>query len=112
MIYHIKYKIDVHAVAAWDVRQYSIDDTLYRVYILSFAGITWVFGLVATGGASDVFAVLFCLLNTLQGFFIFILYCMRSEDVREAWMSELPFVRVCCQPAPEATNKTNIELVE
>ena len=46
-------------------------------------GSTWIFGLFAVGKLTLPFQIIFCALNSLQGFFIFTFYCARSKDVRK-----------------------------
>ena len=48
-------------------------------------GTTWIVGLFAVGKLTLSFQVIFCIFNSLQGFFIFIFYCARVKDVREEW---------------------------
>ena len=48
-------------------------------------GITWVFALLAVGKATIYFQWLFCIFNSLQGFFIFVFYTLRNEDLKKAW---------------------------
>ena len=55
-----------------------------------FVGVTWIFGLLAIEQASDVLVIPFCVLNSIQGFLIFVFYCLRSPTVRNAWRS------LCC----------------
>ena len=45
-------------------------------------GCTWVFALFAVGKATTIFQWLFCIFNSLQGFFIFLFYVVRNSDVR------------------------------
>ncbi len=52
-------------------------------------GCTWIFGLFAIMDLKFTFQILFCVFNSLQGFFIFIFFCVRSEDVREEWTRAL-----------------------
>ena len=47
-------------------------------------GITWIFALLAVGKATIYFQWLFCIFNSLQGFFIFVFYTLRNEDVKKA----------------------------
>lgn len=47
-------------------------------------GITWIFALLAIGRATMIFQWLFCVFNSLQGFFIFLFYTVRNQDVRNA----------------------------
>ena len=49
-------------------------------------GITWVFALLAVGKATIFFQWLFCIFNSLQGFFIFVFYTIRNQDVKKAWV--------------------------
>lgn len=53
--------------------------------ILVLLGLSWVFGFLAIGSVRMVFNVLFCLFNSFQGFFIFLLFCLRQDEIREAW---------------------------
>ena len=48
-------------------------------------GITWIFALLAVGKATIYFQWLFCVFNSLQGFFIFVFYTLRNQDVKKAW---------------------------
>ena len=48
-------------------------------------GLTWVFAILAIGELRDFFQWLFCIFNSLQGFFIFIFYTLRSIEVRREW---------------------------
>ena len=75
-------------------------------------GVTWVFGLLAIQEASNVFAIPFCVFNSIQGFLIFAFYCLRSPNVRNAWRS------LCCpserkkkatpQGLPEGSSRTSL----
>ena len=52
-------------------------------------GITWVFALFAVEQATMVFQWLFCIFNSLQGFFIFLFYTVRNQDVRNAMSKQV-----------------------
>ena len=49
-------------------------------------GTTWIIGLLAVDVLTIPMQVLFCIFNSLQGFFIFIFYCALNSDVRKQWM--------------------------
>ncbi|XP_020621536.1 adhesion G-protein coupled receptor D1-like [Orbicella faveolata] len=49
-------------------------------------GMTWVFGILSVTDAGLVFQYIFTILNSLQGFFIFIMHVLRSTDVRTAYL--------------------------
>ena len=60
--------------------------------IMNLYGFSWVFGaLVVSGDQSGSFALqlIFTLLNSFQGFFIFIFFCVLGKDAREAWKEVL-----------------------
>nr|XP_047142663.1 adhesion G-protein coupled receptor G4 isoform X2 [Hydra vulgaris] len=49
-------------------------------------GLTWIFAILAVGKATAVFQWLFCIFNSLQGFFIFLFYTVENKQVKEEWM--------------------------
>ena len=53
-------------------------------------GVTWLFALFAVGKATVTFQVIFTVLTSLQGFFLFVLFVLMKKDAREAlrdmWM--------------------------
>ncbi|XP_033097281.1 adhesion G-protein coupled receptor G6-like [Anneissia japonica] len=62
-------------------------------------GLTWVFGFLAIGSDSSaryVFQVLFCFFNSLQGLFIFVLFCVRQKEIRDEW-------KRCCKRGDRAS---------
>ncbi|XP_030852439.1 adhesion G-protein coupled receptor G2-like [Strongylocentrotus purpuratus] len=56
------------------------------VAISVLLGLTWLFGFLAIGGARVVFNILFLVLNSLQGFLVFFMFCVRQKEVREQWV--------------------------
>ncbi|XP_067046938.1 adhesion G protein-coupled receptor L3-like [Acropora muricata] len=52
------------------------------VVLSPLLGMTWVFGILSVTNASLVFQYIFTILNSLQGFFIFLLHVLRNADVR------------------------------
>ncbi|NWU63224.1 AGRG2 protein, partial [Pterocles burchelli] len=69
-------------------RKTSIQDLRSVAGLTFLLGITW--GL-AFFTVNEVFIYLFTIFNTLQGFFIFIFYCVTKENVRKQWRRYL-----CC----------------
>lgn len=57
--------------------------------ILILVGITWMFGFFAVSEARLVFQYLFAIFNSLQGFAIFVFYCVIQKKVRECWWALL-----------------------
>ncbi|KAJ8036418.1 Adhesion G-protein coupled receptor G4 [Holothuria leucospilota] len=52
-------------------------------------GVTWISGFLAIGKVRMIFNIIFCVCNSLQGFFIFLLFCVRQKDIRLAWKNSI-----------------------
>uniref|UniRef100_A0A8D2JT78 Adhesion G protein-coupled receptor G2 n=1 Tax=Sciurus vulgaris TaxID=55149 RepID=A0A8D2JT78_SCIVU len=72
-------------------RKTSIQDLRSIAGLTFLLGITWGFAFFAWGPVNITFMYLFAIFNTLQGFFIFIFYCVAKENVRKQWRRYL-----CC----------------
>ncbi|XP_072016526.1 adhesion G-protein coupled receptor G6-like [Amphiura filiformis] len=92
MFMMIMYKLtcgrkDIGRSSSRDKKQY-VTRGITAVAITAILGLTWVFGfltIIENHASSLVFQVLFCIFNSLQGFFIFILFCVRDEEIRDEW---------------------------
>jgi len=56
------------------------------VVLFPLLGMTWVFGVLSVTEAGLAFQYIFTILNSLQGFFIFIMHVLRSSEVRAAFL--------------------------
>ncbi|XP_062380304.1 adhesion G-protein coupled receptor G4 [Sardina pilchardus] len=56
-------------------------------------GLTWILPFFSWGLVAIVFTYLFAILNTLQGFFIFVFHCLMKENVQKQWR-----IHLCCGP--------------
>ncbi|XP_063472335.1 adhesion G protein-coupled receptor E2 isoform X10 [Symphalangus syndactylus] len=52
---------------------------------LFILGCTWCLGILQVGPAAQVMAYIFTIINSLQGVFIFLVYCLLSQQVREQY---------------------------
>eukprot|EP00795_Rhopilema_esculentum_P015071 gene15071-6236_t len=59
--------------------------TKIAVFFSVLLGCTWIFGLIAIEDLKFTFQLLFCIFNSLQGFFIFIFFCAKNEDAKKEW---------------------------
>jgi len=57
--------------------------------IMILMGLTWIFGAIAVEDFRLVFQYLFAVCNSLQGFAIFVFYCLSQKNVRDTWMAFL-----------------------
>ncbi|XP_059016235.1 adhesion G protein-coupled receptor E3 isoform X2 [Mustela lutreola] len=62
--------------------------TLKATAQLFILGCTWFLGILQVGPAAHVMAYLFTIINSLQGVFIFLVYCLLSQQVRK-WFGEI-----------------------
>ena len=65
-------------------------------------GINWLFGLLAVNEDMIVFEFLFVIINSLQGFLIFLFHCVGSSEVRQPLLSKYLencyFRKACTSP--------------
>lgn len=55
------------------------------ICVFFLLGFTWIFGLLAVCEMRIVFSYLFCIFNTLQGFFLFLFHVLRERSARKYW---------------------------
>uniref|UniRef100_A0A8C0K5P3 Adhesion G protein-coupled receptor E2 n=1 Tax=Canis lupus dingo TaxID=286419 RepID=A0A8C0K5P3_CANLU len=60
---------------------------------LFILGCTWCLGVLQVGPAAHIMAYLFTIINSLQGVFIFLVYCLLSHQVREQYKKWFKGVR-------------------
>ena len=61
-------------------------------------GLTWAFGALTIIKADHAFQIVFTVSNSLQGFFIFIFFCVLNGDVRLAWTQKILGKRPTTKP--------------
>ena len=92
----IKSNINKHKYTKSD--QQKVFKTTFKA-ILSITGVmilfglTWLFGALTIGEASNASQYLFVICNAFQGFFFFVFICIISKDGRELWMYVITFGR-------------------
>ena len=65
------------------VQQGKVNEGRLYVTMSVLLGVTWMLGVIAVGEVEVVFEHLFCILNSLQGFFIFVLHVVMNAEVRK-----------------------------
>ena len=53
--------------------------------IMNMYGLTWLFAIFTFTDGSFAFQLLFAIFNSLQGFFMFIFFCVLGKEARESW---------------------------
>ncbi|XP_078359561.1 adhesion G protein-coupled receptor L3-like [Oculina patagonica] len=77
------------------------------VTLLPILGLTWVFGLLAVNNSSVVFEYLFAIFNSLQGFLIFLFYCLKNTEVRREFKRKLHNLEAQRRPNTSSTTPRN-----
>ncbi|KAK1342696.1 hypothetical protein QTO34_015462, partial [Cnephaeus nilssonii] len=67
--------------------------TFKAIAQLFILGCTWCLGILQVGPAALAMAYLFTIINSLQGVFIFLVYCLLSQQVRQQYRKWLKRVR-------------------
>ncbi|XP_078666423.1 uncharacterized protein LOC144908582 isoform X2 [Branchiostoma floridae x Branchiostoma belcheri] len=57
------------------------------ITVMVLVGLTWIFGFFMINDGRVVFSYLFCIFNSLQGFFIFFFQCVRQKEVQDLWFN-------------------------
>lgn len=67
-------------------------DALHRLRIIAafvlLFSLTWMFGFLVIANSIVIFQYVFCIFNSLQGFFLFVFYGVRNENVRKSWLDK------------------------
>ncbi|XP_022106239.1 adhesion G protein-coupled receptor A2-like isoform X2 [Acanthaster planci] len=77
-------------------------------------GLTWCFGFLAINEAVFAFQLIFCLANSFQGVAVFIMFCVRREEVRTGiapYMKRLCCGRDCSMPELHPSRSYDVALV-
>lgn len=79
-------------------------------------GLTWTIGLLPVNDRilHLITSILFCCFNSLQGFLIFILFCLRHKEVQDAWKKWLHIPsneRETSTKSSIVSNQTNVKKI-
>ena len=69
-------------------------------------GLTWIFGALTVVKADQTFQIMFALINSLQGFLIFIFFCAMNKDIRLELFQLLVSCHKKCSPSSQAHETT------
>eukprot|EP00731_Ephydatia_muelleri_P018411 Em0011g451a len=63
----------------------SIQLMINIISVFVLFGLTWIFGALTIMKAAPIFQIVFTILNSFQGFLIFILFCVLKKEIRSSW---------------------------
>ena len=65
------------------------------ISVMILLGLTWMFAFVTFNDrGGEAMQYIFTILNSLQGFFIFVFYCLINTEAQKAWKNVLPCFKV------------------
>ena len=67
----------------------SIQLMINIISVFVLFGLTWIFGALTIVKADQAFQIVFTLINSFQGFLIFIFFCALKKEVRLSWLQLL-----------------------
>jgi len=78
------------------------------VVFIPLLGITWLFGLLAP--LHTAFVYIFTILNSIQGFLIFLLHCVRSNQIRERFKRKINAIFPAANNGKPAKEKSRCDV--
>nr|CAB3229162.1 CD97 antigen-like [Phallusia mammillata] len=87
----------------------STQDFILAITLILMMGMTWIFGFLMLIAEDvkyqEIMAWLFTIVNSLQGFLIFLVNCVRNQNVRSLWLN--PILQACgCGKCTKTTSST------
>ncbi|XP_066961100.1 uncharacterized protein [Macrobrachium rosenbergii] len=82
------------------------------VCVFFLLGFTWIFGLLSIWKGRLLFSYLFCIFNTLQGFFIFLFHLCRERTARRLWKDFLSVISRVPVSTSDPVHSNNILSVQ
>lgn len=90
LIKHSKKKIQrAKASADGSSKEATIRLLISIFSIMNMYGLTWIFAILAFTQATFAFQLLFAIFNSLQGFFMFLFFCVLGKEARDSWTTLL-----------------------
>ena len=93
LIKHTRKKLAKDSKKKKEVTQGTIKAIISVFSVMLMFGLSWLFGALSIDRASLFFQWPFLIFNTLQGFFLFIFFCVIGNDAREEWLNLLSCYR-------------------
>ena len=76
---------------------------IWRAFLCSvILGLAWTFGVFAIGDVRDIFQYLFCVFNSFQGLFIFLLFVVKNNEIQKY------FYKIFNNSSDPSTNSENL----
>ena len=93
LIKHTRKKLSKDSKRKKEVTQGTVKAIISVFSVMVMFGLSWLFGALSIDDGAIFFQWPFVILNTLQGFFLFIFFCVIGKDAREEWLNLLSCYR-------------------
>jgi hypothetical protein len=93
LIKHTRKKLAKDSKKKKEVTQGTVKAIISVFSVMVMFGLSWLFGALSIDEGALFFQWPFIILNTLQGFFLFIFFCVIGKDAREEWLNLLSCYR-------------------
>ena len=93
LIKHTRKKLAKDSNKKKEVTQITIKAIISVFSVMLMFGLSWLFGALSIDKGAIFFQWPFAILNTLQGFFLFLFFCVIGNDAREEWLNLLSCYR-------------------
>ena len=93
LVKHTRKKLTKDTNKKKEVTQGTIKAIISVFSVMLMFGLSWLFGALTIGDAAPIFQWPFVIFNTLQGFLLFLFFCVIGKDAREEWKNLLTCYR-------------------
>ena len=93
LIKHTRKKLAKDSIKKKEITRGTIKAIISVFSVMLMFGLSWLFGALSIDQGAIFFQWPFVILNTLQGFFLFIFFCVIGDDAREEWLNLLSCYR-------------------
>ena len=89
LVKHTRKKLTKDSIKKKEVTEGTIKAIISVFSVMLMFGLSWLFGALTISGAAHFFQWPFVIFNTMQGFFLFLFFCVIGKDAREEWLKLL-----------------------
>lgn len=89
LVKHTRKKLTKDSSKRKEVVQGTIKAIISIFSVMLMFGLSWLFGALSIGEAALYFQWPFVIFNTMQGFMLFLFFCVIGKDAREEWINLL-----------------------
>ena len=93
LVKHTRKKLTKDSSKKKEVTQGTIKAIISIFSVMLMFGLSWLFGALSISDGAIFFQWPFVIFNTLQGFFLFIFFCVIGNDARDEWINLLTCYR-------------------